>query len=299
VIPAPVRTLAVTGWLGRFDDGGLEPVLLGLLEDATGSGALQVLALAVALGVGALHALGPGHGKVMVAGYLASSRGRLRDAVALGVVVALLHTGSVLVLGIVFHLTNRVLVGPALEGTLSAISAVAVTAVGAVLLLRAVRRRRVAAPLPVAVGHDGDREPHGHDLHGDDHHHDRHGHGHHGDRHTHELPEGVAPLSAAGVLAIGSAGGLLPSPAAFALLVTAMAIGRSGAGLALLVAFGAGLALALTAVGVAVVYGREQLAARASRSGVLAATLRALPLVGAVIVLTGGVLLGVLSIARL
>jgi nickel/cobalt transporter (NicO) family protein len=273
VIPAPVRTLAVTGWLGRFDDGGLEPVLLGLLEDATGSGALQVLALAVALGVGALHALGPGHGKVMVAGYLASSRGRLRDAVALGVVVALLHTGSVLVLGIVFHLTSRVLVGPTLEAALSVLSAVAVTAVGAVLLVRAVRQRRVTTPLPVAVGHD-----------------------HH---HEHELPEGVAPLSAAGVLAIGSAGGLLPSPAAFALLVTAMAIGRSGAGLALLVAFGTGLALALTAVGVAVVYGREQLAARASRSGVLAATLRALPLVGAVIVLTGGVLLGVLSIARL
>jgi nickel/cobalt transporter (NicO) family protein len=290
VIPPPVRMLAVTGWLGRFDDGGLQPVLLGLLEDAAGSGVLRVLALLVALGVGALHALGPGHGKVMVAGYLASSRGRVRDAVALGAVVALLHTGSVLVLGIVFHLSSRVLVGPTLEAALSVVSAVAVTAVGCVLLLRAVRHRRVAGPLPAGVGHDG---------------HAHHGHAHHGHAHTghdgdgHELPDGVAPLSAAGLLAIGSAGGLLPSPAAFALLVTAMAIGRSGAGLALLVAFGIGLALALTAIGVAVVYGRERLTARASGSPVLAAVLRAVPLVGAVVVLTGGVLLGVVSVARL
>ncbi len=55
--------------------------------------------LALALGFGAVHAVGPGHGKTIMAAYLVSSRGRPRDAVLLGGVVSIMHTASVLVLG--------------------------------------------------------------------------------------------------------------------------------------------------------------------------------------------------------
>jgi nickel/cobalt transporter (NicO) family protein len=59
--------------------------------------------LAVALGIaflaGAAHALTPGHGKALVAAYLAGSRGTVWDAVYLGTVVTITHTASVFVLG--------------------------------------------------------------------------------------------------------------------------------------------------------------------------------------------------------
>ena len=56
--------------------------------------------VAAALGWGALHALSPGHGKAMVAGYLAGSGGRPRHAVILGVTVTVTHTAAVFAFGI-------------------------------------------------------------------------------------------------------------------------------------------------------------------------------------------------------
>ena len=60
--------------------------------------------LAIALGVsflaGAAHALTPGHGKAVVAAYLAGSRGTIGDAVYLGTVVTVTHTAGVFALGL-------------------------------------------------------------------------------------------------------------------------------------------------------------------------------------------------------
>jgi nickel/cobalt transporter (NicO) family protein len=262
--------LAVLDVLGAFDDRGLHEVLSGLIDRASSDPLVQALALATAAGAGAMHALGPGHGKTVVGGYLASSDGRPRDAVALGVLVALMHTGSVLVLGMLFHATSRAAIGPGLDAVLSLVSATAITAVGVVLVRRQVRLRR---------SHD-------------------HAH-HHAHDHTHDLPAGVAPLSGPGLLALASAGGLLPSPAAFALLVTAFALGRSGYGLALLAAFSVGLAATLAAIGLAVVFGRDRLAGASHRHPLVAKLARGVPVAGAVVVLLGGLLMVGVGVARL
>jgi nickel/cobalt transporter (NicO) family protein len=260
--------LAVLDVLGAFDDRGLHEVLSGLIDRASSDPLVQALALATAAGAGAMHALGPGHGKTVVGGYLVSSDGRPRDAVALGVLVALMHTGSVLVLGMLFHATSRAAIGPELDAVLSLVSAAAITAVGVVLVRRQVRVRRDA-----------------------DHHHTHH--------HAHDLPGGVAPLSGPGLLALASAGGLLPSPAAFALLVTALALGRSGYGLALLAAFSVGLSATLAAIGLAVVFGRERLAGASNRHPLVARFARGVPVVGAAVVLVGGLVMVGVNVARL
>ena len=57
------------------------------------------LAAGIAAGLGALHALEPGHGKTIVAAYLVGSRGTARHAVLLGVVVTAAHTAGVYLLG--------------------------------------------------------------------------------------------------------------------------------------------------------------------------------------------------------
>jgi nickel/cobalt exporter len=57
--------------------------------------------LLIAFGLGALHALSPGHGKAIVGAYLVGSRGTFKHAVFLGVVVTITHTIGVFVLGFI------------------------------------------------------------------------------------------------------------------------------------------------------------------------------------------------------
>jgi len=68
-----------------------------------------VLAVSVllAMGFGALHALGPGHGKTITAAYLVGKGGRAREAATVGIAVALMHTASVLTLGLVLFVLSR------------------------------------------------------------------------------------------------------------------------------------------------------------------------------------------------
>lgn len=68
--------------------------------------------------------------------------------------------------------------------------------------------------------------------------------------HTHSHP--TAP-TLRGTILLGFAGGLVPSPSAVVVLVGAAALGQAWFGLLLVVAYGAGLALTLTAAGFAVV----------------------------------------------
>ena len=72
--------------------------------------------------------------------------------------------------------------------------------------------------------------------------------------HTH-LPEGEASMTS--LMALGASGGLMPCPSALVLLLSSVALGRVATGLALLVAFSAGLAVVLTAVGVLAVYAKR------------------------------------------
>ncbi|WP_435222170.1 nickel transporter [Streptomyces sp. Tue6028] len=73
-------------------------------------------------------------------------------------------------------------------------------------------------------------------------------HTHGGFTHTHE----IAP-TLRGTILLGFAGGLVPSPSAVVVLVGAAALGKAWFGFLLVLAYGAGLALTLTAAGFAVV----------------------------------------------
>ncbi|MEV4629722.1 hypothetical protein AB0J90_25995 [Micromonospora sp. NPDC049523] len=169
---------------------GLDSRLIALFD----SGAVFWLALLVALGVGAAHAVAPGHGKSVTAAYLVGTRGRYRDAVRLGAIVALMHTFSVLVLALVWvGLTGAAGLGTkTITAWLQVLAGLVVIGVGAHLTYRHLRGHGHSH----THGHGHSHAPgHGHSHapgHGHSH---APGHGHsHAPGHSHE-PEPVAEHS--------------------------------------------------------------------------------------------------------
>ncbi|WP_037628549.1 sulfite exporter TauE/SafE family protein [Streptomyces aureus] len=333
------------------------------------------LALVIAVGLGALHALAPGHGKTLMAATAAARGGRARfkDVLPLAASVTVTHTLGVVALGLL--VTAGSAAAPSVIAWLGVSSGVLVTGAGVTLLRRAWRNRPSAhghthdhthdhAHARDHDGHDhahdhghshdhahdhahphdhehGDAHPHGHEHsadhdhvdaarplvlahatasaaptaptaavtatatapqphthdhphphphphdhshdHGHDHDHGHshdghhqhdhdHGHAHNHDHHTHDHGKGRAPHSPTlehthggfththeiaptvrGTILLGFAGGLVPSPSAVVVLVGAAALGQAWFGLLLVLAYGVGLALTLTAAGFAVV----------------------------------------------
>ncbi|MFQ5653598.1 MAG: hypothetical protein ACE5GW_02570, partial [Planctomycetota bacterium] len=66
--------------------------------ERSGFGLIWGILIAMIFGAG--HALGPGHGKTMVAAYLVGTKGRIRDAITLGSIVTVAHTASIFLLGL-------------------------------------------------------------------------------------------------------------------------------------------------------------------------------------------------------
>ncbi|WP_327248538.1 hypothetical protein [Streptomyces sp. NBC_01320] len=248
-------------------------------------GVVLPLALLISAAVGAFHACAPGHGKTLAAGYLVGGQGRARDAVWLGAIVAVMHTASVAVLAVGWWLAAQQAPDvAAVTNWLQLIAALVVVAVGVGLLRRHLINRK--------HGHSHGHH-HGH-QHGNDHGHD-HDH-HHG--HSHHIPTSTSLLTWRGILLLGTSGGLLPSPSAFLVLLTGLLTGRVGPAIAMVAAFGAGMALTLTGVGLAVLRGRDAFLARATTSPALRTWSTRIPIVAAWAVVTGGTVASAIAAGR-
>ena len=237
----------------RHRGGGFE----ALIERGDLSAGVVLLSLLVAAFWGAAHALTPGHGKALVAGYLVGTRGRPRHAFALGATVTVTHTAGVFALGLVTLLLSRFVVPERLYPWLTLASGLLVVGVGLGVL-----RRRL-------------RGGHHHEHH---HHHDDHG------RHHHDHDHDDDALTSRGILGVGIAAGLLPCPSALVVLLSAIALHRVGFGMALIVAFSLGLAATITGIGLVAVLARRAF----SRVRLDGRVVRALPAVSAVVIVLAG-----------
>jgi ABC-type nickel/cobalt efflux system permease component RcnA len=208
-----------------------------------------VVSLLVAAFWGAAHALTPGHGKAIVAGYLVGSRGKPRHAVLLGAVVTVTHTAGVFALGLVTLLLSHFVVPERLYPWLTIASGVLVIGVGASVFVSRWRHNQA--------------------------HRHRHAHSH---QHAHDH-------SKREILGIGVAAGILPCPSALVVLLSAIALHRIAFGLALILAFSAGLAATITAVGLLAVLARRAFK-RISLDGRF---VRALPALSALLIFTAGI----------
>jgi ABC-type nickel/cobalt efflux system permease component RcnA len=233
------------------------------------------VALLLAVALGAAHALAPGHGKTVMAAYLVGLRGTLRQAATIGATVTMTHTAGVLLLGLVLS-TTRAVASERVYPWLGLGSGLLLSAVGLGLLVRARPGRH---PHPHPHPH---RHPHPHDHAGHHHHHDR-------------------PLGRRGLVALGLAGGLVPSPSAVVVLLGGIALGRAWLGVALVLAYGVGMAATLTGVGLLLAHLRTRMDRRLHLpAGSLPARLgRLLPAVTASVIVLVGLGLAVQGAAQL
>jgi ABC-type nickel/cobalt efflux system permease component RcnA len=253
---------------------------------------MLVFTLGIAMSLGALHALEPGHGKTIVAAYLVGARGTARHALVLGLVVTASHTAGVYLLGAVTLYASRHVVPERLYPWLGAASGILIALLGVSLLYR-----RLVTPWLAGSEGTASDFPDGHDAHGElspSEHADAHAHGAahaHGHGHHHHVPDG--PVSLRALVALGVSGGIVPCPAALVVLLSAVAMGRIGLGLLLIVGFSMGLAAVLIAIGLLVVHARR-LVARLGRTAADGALVRRwLPLTSAAVITASGVVITV------
>jgi ABC-type nickel/cobalt efflux system permease component RcnA len=247
-----------------------------------------LIGLLIAFALGGAHAMSPGHGKTIVGAYLVGSRGTAKHAAFLGATVTITHTLGVYALGLGAFFASRYVIPEKLLPVLSFISGALVVAIGLSLFTK-----RLRVSLGVAA-HDHD---HAHNHEGHDHDHS-HSHGHGAGGHTH-LPPGAdgSQVTWRNLLALGVSGGIMPCPSALVVMLAAISMNRIAYGLVLIVAFSLGLAGALTAAGLAFVYGGNLLS-RIPSSGKF---MRALPAASAFViaVLGAGICYGALKQAGL
>jgi nickel/cobalt exporter len=222
---------------------------------------LVILAsLGAALFWGTAHALSPGHGKTIVTAYLVGRRGTVRHAGLLGLIVTITHTIGVFTLGLVTLALSQFIVPDRLYPWLNLVSGLLVVGIGASVFYSRWRHRRV------------------------------HAHGHHHHHQHHAEPD----ANFRSLLAVGVSGGLLPCPSALVVLLAAISLHRVAFGLLLIVAFSAGLALTITAIGCAAVLARGAFR-RVSLEGPL---VRLLPAASALVILAAGLAMTVRAVPK-
>lgn len=194
-----------------------------------------VVALGLAVLLGGLHALTPGHGKTLVAAYLIGSRGTTGHAIALGGIVTFTHTASVIAIGLLALLASQFIVPNVLVPSLEILSGLLVVIMGIRLLVARWRARN--------------EEAHEH------HHHDQ-PHDHEHDHSHHHLPE---QIKLSDLLTLGISGGLVPCPEALGIMLIAIGLNRILLGLGLIVAFSFGLAVVLIVIGILLVRSKSLL----------------------------------------
>jgi len=190
---------------------------------------IVLLAAVIAAGLGALHALEPGHGKTIVAAYLVGSQGTAQHALLLGIIVTLSHTVGVYLLGAITLYAQKYILPDRIYPFLGVLSGALIAGMGCYLFLQ----RYLGAEFTHAHSEElsvGEGAP------------------------TDGARRQAGKVSSRQLLVLGITGGIIPCPAALVVLLSAVAVHRTGFGLFLIVAFSIGLAAVLITMGLAAVY---------------------------------------------
>jgi nickel/cobalt transporter (NicO) family protein len=219
-----------------------------LLQQGTAQAWLYV---PVAILLGALHGLEPGHSKTMMAAFIIAVRGTVWQAALLGFCAALSHTLIIWILaGLALQYGSHWNVEQT-EPYFLLISGLIVIGMAVWTIMRL-------------------REEHGH-------HHHHHGEGEHGHDHSHDDLDAEdaharahaedirkrfanRKVTTGQIVIFGLTGGLMPCPAAVSILIICLQLKEFSLGFGIVAAFSFGLALTMISVGVLASWGFQKLA---------------------------------------
>jgi nickel/cobalt transporter (NicO) family protein len=257
-VPAAPAGDAAAGRQARGVDA-LTQAFTSLVASHRASIPFAMLALVIAIVLGGVHALAPGHGKTVMAAYVVGRRGSFGQAALIGATVTATHTAGVVAIGIALTLSHA-LAPERVYPWLGLASGLLLIAVGSTMARSRMR----------------DRREHDHGL--------AHDHGHE------RGPP--APVGKRSLVAMGFVGGLVPSPSALVVLLGAIALGRLWFGILLIAAYGAGMGGTLAGAGLVLVRARGRL--ERSRSARWTRAAAVVPSIAAFVV----VALGIVTAAR-
>ncbi len=235
------------------------PDLASLIQSGTAN---VWLLLPIAIVLGALHALEPGHSKSMMTAFIVAIHGTAAQAVLLALSATVAHTMIVWVLAIMaWQLQDTAVLEKAEPWLLL---------VGGLLIV--ILALRILSRLEHPFGghrHAHDDGSHHHHAHAAHHHGADHAHSHddmdedaHAAAHAAQLKRQLAkgPVTTTDVAWFGFSGGLYPCPAAFAVLLACFHQKAYTLGIVMVMAFSVGLAIMLVAIGLVAAWGANALA---------------------------------------
>lgn len=212
-----------------------------------------VFALLLSFGYGALHTLGPGHGKTVVTSYFIGTGGSFQRGVAMGVRIAILHVFSAVLAVFLFDLAMRQVTGapPSDYRTVRLASYSLIIAIGSAMLWQALSAARAYRKHVAHAAHTHNHRQHNHHEHG--HHHD---HAHH-DHHQSGCTACAAAEAPKGSGWIAASVGVVPCTGALLVLLFGLANDLIWPAILMVFFISAGMAVAMSAIGVAALWGRQ------------------------------------------
>jgi nickel/cobalt exporter len=231
---------------------------LGTIIQQGSASALVLLPMALLLG--ALHGLEPGHSKTMMAAFIIAVRGTVSQAILLGLAAAFSHVIIVWVMALAALTWGGDLSDERIEPWFLLGSGVIILLVAAWMFGRAWRDA-----CPADAQYDHHDHSHGY-RHEHPHRHDPDHLDAHSRYHARQIEERFSdrPVTTGQVVLFGLTGGLLPCAAAVTVLIVCLQLQKFWLGVAMVGAFSFGLALTLVAVGVVAAWGAGHAARRFS-----------------------------------
>ncbi|PLX37766.1 MAG: hypothetical protein C0606_05700 [Hyphomicrobiales bacterium] len=216
-------------------------------------------AILIAFAYGLFHTLGPGHGKAVVVSYFVGAGGSLGRGLLMGVRIAVVHVLSAIVVVFLLDFAVRQATGaaPSDYRLIRLGSYAVIIAIGSFMLWRAIRavldHRR--------AGNAAEHHTHAGHEHSHDHSHD-HGHAHSS---CAACNAAQARTSGGGWLAV--AVGAIPCTGALLVMLFGLANDLIGPAIVMVAAISAGMALAMSGIGIAAILGRRWLERRMISGG--------------------------------
>ncbi len=237
-LPEPLRSIAAWGFaLQRHLTGELREQLAVMKNTGSWEPAAAIILAAFLYGV--FHAVGPGHGKVVIGGWFATRRARIIHGLTASLIAAMVQAGSAIVavglLAGILSLAPRAVTAGAAWLEVGSFAMIAV--IGALMTWRTLTGK--------GCGHDHGHHGHGHH----DHEHHDHEHGGACCGHHHHAPPRDERAERNALFAMAAAVGFRPCSGAILVLLFCFANGMVLIGVLATLAMGVGVALTVAAIG--------------------------------------------------